>query len=191
MTDFAMGPIAPTEGRFPDYSFLLWKTADSQAKGDEAGKVSRAAETALRHFRDTETAKSSSHQQMANTIQLLLRTYNNPRDRQVAERLGSLWRDAAEEGEEILAGSVSQFKDFFLMHNQLGLPKITLTPDGTLRARWIYGEGHFFAVEFTGKPLLKLVAEVPRKWGLTAQHFSSEPIDNVVEFAQAIGATLA
>ena len=77
------------------------------------------------------------------------------------------------------------------MHRQLGLPKITLTPDGALRARWIRGEGHFFAIEFTGKPLLKLVAEVPRKPGVIANHFSSEPIERVTTFAQAIGVSLA
>lgn len=189
MTDFAMNPITPTGVVLPWCFPLPWKTADSRANGD-ANKVSKAAEEALRHFRDTETAKSSSHQQIANTIQLLLQTYNNPRDQQIAKRLSVLWRDAVEEGEEILAGSVSQFRDFFLMHNQLGLPKITLTPDGTLRVRWIHGVGHFFAIEFTGKPLVKLVAEVPRKQGLIAQHFSSEPIENVVAFAQAIHASL-
>lgn len=191
MTDFAINPQDPIKGVFAGYSSFPWKSVDSRANGDEAGIVSKAAEEALRKFRETETAKGSSHQQIANTIRLLLRTYNNPRDQQIAERLSVLLRDAAEEGEEILAGSVSQFRDFFLMHGQLGLSKITLTPDGTLRVRWIHGEGHFFAVEFTGKPLLKLVAEVPRKQGLTAQHFSSEPIENVVAFAQAIGASLA
>jgi hypothetical protein len=189
MTEFAMNPIAPT-GRAPLWFTLPRKTADSQADGD-AEKVSRAAERALFHYRDTETAKGSSHQQIANTIQLLLQTYNNPRDQQIAERLSVLWRDAVEEGEEILAVSVSQFRDFFLMHHQLGLPKITLTPDGTLRVQWIHGAGQFFAIEFTGKPLLKLVAEVPRKQGVIAQHFSSEPIESVFAFAQAIGASLA
>ena len=190
MTEFAMNPIAPTGGVFPWCFPLLVKTADSQANGD-ANKVSKAAEEALRHFRDTETAKGSSHQQMADTIQLLLQTYNNPRDQRIAERLSTLWKDAAEEGEEILAESISQFRDFFLMHRQLGIPKITLTPDGTLRVRWIQGKGHFFAVEFTGTPLIKLVAEVPREHGVTAQHFSSEPIKKVVAFAQAIEVSLA
>jgi len=188
MTEFAMNPMAPA-GTISPRVTLRWKTADSHANGD-ADKVSKAAVEALRHFHNTETAKGSSHQQIANTIQLLLQTYNNPRDRLIADRLNMLEIDAAEEGEDILAGSVSQFRDFFLMHPRLGFPKITLTPDGTLRVRWIHGEGHFFAVEFTGKPLLKLVAEVPRKQGVIAQHFSSEPIENVVAFAQAIGAAL-
>lgn len=189
MTEFAMNPIAPT-GRVPPWFTLPWKTTDSQANSD-AEKVSRAAEKALLHYRDTETAKGSSHQQIANTVQLLLQTYNNPRDRQIADRLNTLEKDAAEEGEEILAVSVSQFRDFFLMHRELGLPKVTLTPDGTLRGRWIRGEGHFFAIEFTGKPLLKLVAEVPRMPGVIANHFSSEPIERVIAFAQAIGVSLA
>jgi hypothetical protein len=188
MTEFAMNPIAPT-GRVSPWFTLPWKTADSHVNGD-AEKVLRAAEKALLHYRDTETAKGSSHQQIANTIQLLLQTYNNPRDRQIADRLIALEMDAVEEGEEILAGSVIQFRDFFLMHRQLGLPKITLTPDGTLRVRWIRGEGNFFAIEFTGKPLLKLVAEAPRKPGVIANHFSSEPIERVIEFALAIGISL-
>lgn len=190
MTDFTMRSTVQTGSVFPWCSPLLWKTADSQATGD-AHEVSKKAEEALRHFHDTETAKGSSHQQIANTIQLLLQTHNNPRDQQIVKRLGVLWRDAVEEGEEILPGSVSQFRDFFLMHTQLGLPKVTLTPDGTLRVRWIRGEGHFFAIEFTGKPLLKLVAEVPRKPGVIANHFSSEPIETVIAFAQAIGVSLA
>lgn len=190
MTDFAMNTIASAGEALPWCFPLLGKTADSRANGD-ANEVSKAAEGALRHFRDTETAKGSSHQQITNTIQLLLQTYNNPRDQQIAERLSALWKDAAEEGEEILAGSISQFRDFFLMHRQPGIPKITLTPDGTLRVRWIQGAGHFFAVEFTGTPLIKLVAEVPREHGVTAQHFSSEPIKKVVAFARAIEASLA
>lgn len=188
MTELAMNSVAPTGMVLPWFT-LPWKTADSHANGD-ADEVSRAAEKALLHYRDTETAKGSGHQQIANTIQLLLQTYNNPRDRQIADRLSTLGMDAVEEGEEILAGSVSQFRDFFLTHRQLALPKITLTPDGTLRVRWIHEEGHFFAIEFTGKPLVKLVAEVPRSQGITAQHFSSEPIENVVTFAHAIGASL-
>jgi hypothetical protein len=186
MTELVMKPV----GSILEYFSVPWKIAYSRANGEEAGKVSRAAEVALRHFVDTETAKGSSYQQFASTIELLLQTYNNPRDKQIAKRLSVLWRDAADEGEEILAASISQFRDFFLMHRQPRIPKITLTPDGTLRVRWIHGEGHFFAVEFTGKPLVKLVAEVPRLQGLTAQHFSSEPIANIVTFAQAIGAPL-
>ena len=174
MTEFAMRPVTPIMELLPGHFLSMWGFACSRAT--EADKVSEAARDALRKFCDTETVKGSSYQQVANTIQLLLQTYNNPRDRKIAERLDALWRDAVEEGEEILAESATQFRDFFLMNRQPGLPKITLTPDGTLRVRWIHEVGHFFAVEFTGKPLVKLVAEAPRKQGLTAQHFSSEPI---------------
>jgi hypothetical protein len=82
-----------------------------------------------------------------------------------------------------------QFVDFFLAQPRLGLPKITLTPDGTLRARWIGGQRNFVAIEFTGEPLAKLVAEIPRDSNLTAAHFASEPLKNILSVARAIGAS--
>jgi hypothetical protein len=111
-----------------------------------------------------------------------------PRDRQIADRITALHRDAIAEGDRILPDSLGQFKDFFLEHHDLDLPKITLTPDGTLRARWIHGPGSFVAIEFTGVPLAKLIAEIPRDNGLTARHFSSEPVQNIRSIARAIGA---
>ena len=88
-----------------------------------------------------------------------------------------------------LPASLRQFAYFFLTHPDLGLPKITLTPDGTLRARWIRGPRNFVAIEFTGEPLAKLVSEIPRQDNLTAAHFSTEPLKNVVSIARAIGAS--
>jgi len=96
-----------------------------------------------------------------------------------------------EEDEPIRPASVSQFKDFFLAHPELGIPKITLTPDGTLRARWIQGKGNFVALEFTGEQNAKLVAELPRDNDLTATHFGSEPLASIVAIAQSMGASFA
>jgi hypothetical protein len=120
-----------------------------------------------------------------------LRLSGNERNSRIADRLTALYRDSLSEGESMLADSVKQFAEFFLTHGELKIPKITLTPDGTLRARWIIGDGNFIAVEFTGKPLVKFVAEVPRNRGLTAQYFSSEPIENVLPAARAIGFSFA
>src|SRR5437763_5193920 len=72
------------------------------------------------------------------------------RDRRIGERLAELHRDSSAEGEIIHGESTRQFLSFFLTHPLLGLPKITLTPDGTLRARWIKGPGNFTAIEFIG-----------------------------------------
>ncbi len=135
---------------------------------------------------DTEHAAS---QQIFDATQALYLSSSRPRDRQIADRITALYRDAIAENEPILAGSLRQFTDFFLTHPALGLPKITLTPDGTLRARWIHGSGSFVAIEFTGEPLAKLVAEIPRDNGLTARHFSTEPITSILPIAIAIGAS--
>lgn len=131
-------------------------------------------------------------EEIFDTIQAFYLSNNSgPRDRQIAGRITALHRAALSEGERIRSKSLGQFKDFFLSHRELSLPKITLTPDGTVRARWIHGPGNFVALEFTGEPLAKLVAEIPRANGLTARHFSSEPISNIVAFAQACGASFA
>lgn len=116
-----------------------------------------------------------------------LRLSSNERNSRIADRLTALYQDSLSEGESVVADSVKQFAEFFLTYGDLKIPKITLTPDGTLRARWIMGDGNFIAVEFTGKPLVKFVAEVPRNRGLTAQYFSSEPLENVLPAARAIG----
>jgi hypothetical protein len=112
-------------------------------------------------------SEPTAAQQVFDAIQDLYLSHTTPRDRQIAERLIALHRDAIAENEGILGKSVRQFADFFIAHPALGLPKITLTPDGTLRARWIQGPASFVAIEFTGEPLAKLVAEVPRPGGLT------------------------
>jgi len=116
---------------------------------------------------------------------------NTPRNRQIAERITTLYRDAIAEDEHIQPESLRQFRDFFLTHPDLSLPKITLTPDGTLRARWIHGPSNFVAIEFTGGALVKMVAEIPRGNDVTAQRFSSESIQDVVSVARAIGALFA
>lgn len=143
-----------------------------------------------RLFPDIYTEHTTS-QQIFEAIHALYLSSNRPRDRQIAERITTLHRDAIAEEERILTDSLSQFTTFFLTNPDLGLPKITLTPDGTLRARWIHGPGNFVAIEFTGEPLVKLVAEIPRDNGLTARHFSSGPVKSILSIARAIGASFA
>ena len=135
------------------------------------------------------TPESADSEQIFDAIQSLYLSNNRTRDRQIAGRIIALYRDALAEDERILSASLRQFADFFLAHPDLSLPRITLTPDGTLRARWIQGEGSFTAIEFTGKPLAKLVAEIPREGGLTARYFSVEPVNKILSFARAIGAS--
>ena len=130
-------------------------------------------------------------QRIFDAIQALYLSHNVARDRQIAQRLTTLYRAALEEDEAIRPASISQFKDFFLAHPELGIPKITLTPDGTLRARWIHGKGNFVALEFTGAQNAKLVTEIPRDNGLTATYFGSEPVENIIAVAQGMGASFA
>jgi hypothetical protein len=128
-------------------------------------------------------------EQIFDTIQSLYLNENRPRNRQIADRIITLYRDAIAEDERILSASLHQFMEFFLTHPDLGLPRITLTPDGTLRARWIQGAGSFTAIEFTGGQIAKLVAEIPRECGVIAKCFSVEPINNIRSFADKIGAS--
>jgi hypothetical protein len=132
-----------------------------------------------------------SSQSIFDAIQALYLSHNRPRNRQIATRLTALYRAALEEDETIRPASISQFKNFFLANPDLGLPKVTLTPGGTLRARWIRGAGDFVAIEFTGEQNAKLVAEIPRDNGLTATHFGSEPLKNIVEIARGMGVSFA
>ena len=149
----------------------------------------RFTATALTTHVDFTAAALADIQQIFDAIQDLYQSSNLPRDRQIAERITVLHQDALGEDQQILPGSLRQFADFFLTHPGLGMPKITLTPDGTLRARWIRGPRNFVAIEFTGEPLAKLVSEIPRQDNLTASHFSSEPLKNIVSVACAIGAS--
>jgi hypothetical protein len=93
-------------------------------------------------FSDISTEYATG-QQIFDVIQALYLSSNRPRDRLITDRITALYRDAIAEDEPILAGSLGQFTNFFLTHPDLGLPKITLTPDGTLRARWIHGPANF------------------------------------------------
>jgi hypothetical protein len=135
--------------------------------------------------------EQTAGQQIFDAIQALYLSTNTPRDRQIAGRVTALHRGAIAEGDHISPDSLIQFRDFFLAYPELGVPKITLTPDGTLRVRWIHGPGSFIAIEFTGGPLAKLLAEIPRDGGLTARHFSSEPVRNILLIARAIEASFA
>jgi hypothetical protein len=135
------------------------------------------------------TAESADNEQIFDAIQSLYLSDNKPRDRQIATRIIALYRDALAEDECILLASLRQFTKFFLKHREPSLPRIILTPNGTLRVRWIQSTGSFVAIEFTGKPLVQLVAEIPRAGGETARYFSEELVDEVVSYARAIGAS--
>jgi hypothetical protein len=126
-------------------------------------------------------------QPVLDAVQALLSS-NNRQRAQLADRLSALHRDAIADDESVLEDSIRQFAAFFVTHSNLTLPKITLTPNGTIRVRWIQGTEHFIAIEFTGKPVTKMVAEIPRGGGVTAQYFISETLDNLEKTARAIGA---
>jgi hypothetical protein len=135
-------------------------------------------------------AEFTASQQIFDAIQALYLTGNTSRDRQIADRITALHRDGLADDEHILPASLRQFADFFLGHPELGFPKITLTPDSTLRARWIRGANEFVAIEFTGEPRVKLVAEIPRGDGLTGSYFATEPVSDIVSAIRALGASL-
>jgi hypothetical protein len=135
-------------------------------------------------------AERSNSEHIFDAIQSLYLSRNTPRDRRIGERITALHRDALAEDETMGADSLAQFAAFFLKNPGLGFPKITLTPDGTLRARWICGPGDFVAIEFTGHALAKGVAEIPRD-GETARYFFSESLRTIVDSAYKIGASFA
>lgn len=131
--------------------------------------------------------EQSEGERIFDAIQSLYLSTNRPRDRQIAERITELHRVILAEGEHIMPASLEQFTDFFLNHPALNFPRITMTPDNTLRARWIHGPENFVAIEFTGEALVRMVGEVPRG-GQTAAYFMSEPVESVVASGRAIGA---
>ena len=131
----------------------------------------------------------SDYDQLFDATQALYLSNNNPRDRKIADRLTTLRHIATDEDQHILPSSMTQMASFFLNHPALALPKITLTPDGTLRARWIKGPNNFVAIEFTGSPTAKLVAEIPVENNSTATYFSTQPLKTVVSTAQRLGAS--
>lgn len=122
-------------------------------------------------------------------IQPLYLSNNQPRDRQIVDRVTALYQDALAEDEYMVPTSIVQFREFFLSHPNLVVPKITLTPDGMLRTRWMRGLGDFVAIEFTGGSHAKLFAEIPRDHELTATYLGREPLANIVAAAEAMGAS--
>ncbi|SRR5579883_1486217 len=114
---------------------------------------------------------------------------NTFRNRRIAQRLKTLYRDALADNEDIVSESIDQFRDFFLANPGTSLPKITLTPDGTLRVRWIHGPNHFVAIEFTGEPLVKLVAEIPGEKGATELYVINYSVQDIFSVAQSIDAS--
>lgn len=134
-------------------------------------------------------AQGAVAEQIFETVQAFYLSANKPRDRHIAERITTLYRAALEEDEHILPASLNQFTQFFLANKGLGFPRITLTPDGTIRVRWIRGDGDFVAVEFTGEPDAKLVTEMP---GLVPpMRFSREPLVDVIAVVKALGGSFA
>jgi hypothetical protein len=131
------------------------------------------------------TVEGPAAEQIFDAVQALYLSNNKPRDQKIADRITALYRDALEEGEHIYPASLKQFTQFFLTNKDLGFPRITLTPNETLRVRWIQAEDNFVAIEFTGEPDAKLVVEIP---GLVPpMRFSREPLANVLAVAKAMG----
>jgi hypothetical protein len=173
----------PLRGAEPQRKYLAFPDITTESADKETGRRSRF------WVSPDIIAESADNEQIFDVIQSLYLSENGPRDRQIATRITALYRDALAEDERILSTSLRQFANFFLDHPDLGVPRITLTPDGTLRARWIQGAGNFTAIEFTGEPLAKFVAEIPREGGLTARYFSVEPVVKILSFTRAIGAS--
>lgn len=131
------------------------------------------------------TVEGPDAEHIFDAVQAFYLSNNKSRDRKIADRITALYRDALAEGEHIYPASLKQFTQFFLKNKDLGFPRITLTPDETLRVRWIQGKDNFVAIEFTGEPDAKLVAEIP---GLVPpMRFSREPLANVIAAAKAMG----
>ena len=128
-------------------------------------------------------------EQIFDVISSFYLSKNEPRDQQIANRLNTLYQDTLMEDERVLSVSLRQFTEFFLTHPDLNLPRITLTPDGTLRVRWLQGAGNFTAIEFIGGRVVKLVAEIPRESGETAKYFGIELIGKIRSVVETIGAS--
>ena len=158
---------------------------DEPLKADNCDpSVVATASTGVRFPAKENEQERTDSQEILEAIQPLFLS-SNPRDRTIAERITALHRDAIAEDELISLRSLCQVREFLLAHPKPGIPKITLTPDGTLRLRWIYGPGSFVAVEFSGGPLAKLVAESPRENGLTARTFATETVSRIAAPAHA------
>jgi hypothetical protein len=154
-------PNSGFTGTIPLARSLFWTTPADRTRAIAAR--AKAAASPRMFFVNIDLVFSDVGTEHASSEQIFhaigaLHLSNNPRDRKIAERITALYRDALADGERIGRTSLGQFTDFFLTHPDLGLPKITLTPDGTLRARWIHGPENFVAIEFTGGLLVKLVA---------------------------------
>lgn len=175
--------------RFPERPLAGGSTGTMHVWRELFEAATRSVQQLYSELPDIIVESTDATQQIFDAIEAFYLSNNRPRDRQIADRLTSLYRDALAEDEHILPPSLSQFTQFFLNHPDLGFPRITLTPEGTLRARWIQGPGNFVAIEFTGEPNAKLVAEIP---GLEPPiHFSTELLTNIVAMARAMGGSFA
>jgi hypothetical protein len=115
---------------------------------------------------------------------------NDARNRAIVDRLGAIAADAREEGDAIRPLSVAQLAGFFVEHPEVPVPKITMTPDGTLRARWIKGPGHFVAIEFLGRNEVRILAEVPRGRKPPRQAYAQIESGAVPAFVATLGTSL-
>ena len=70
------------------------------------------------------------------------------RNRRIALRLMELYLDACSEEEHISTASLRACVVFFLQCPDPSVPKITLTPDGTLRVHWRVGTPEALSIEF-------------------------------------------
>ena len=123
-----------------------------------------------------------------NNIEEFIYSKPTPINLKIADRLKSLYDDALDENEEITRQSICQFTEFFSKNSTAILPKITLAPNGVLRARWIYSDSKFFAVEFTGNTALKLVFQQDSSHSDQSKMNTSEiKISDIITFATEAG----
>jgi hypothetical protein len=176
---------------FKMLSELTLLRTDFTGTGLLSGKLFEAAAKRRMYWAvlNISAGSATASQCIFNAIQAFYLSHNTPRDRQIAQRLTALYRDALDEGETIRPASIVQFQTFFLENPNLGFPRITLSANGALRARWIKGKGEFVAIEFTGQPEAKLITEMPGQ--APPLHISSEPLANIVEAALALGGSFA
>lgn len=82
--------------------------------------------------------------------QELLDSCYGSRNMVILARLSRLYFDALVDDESIAKASFDQCVRFFLQCSDRSVPKITLTPNGTLHAHWRVGTSQALSREFTG-----------------------------------------
>lgn len=101
------------------------------------------------------------------------------RAQQITARLTALVPMALDDDTPILPASLAQCQAFFASHADVPMPKLIVTPDGTLRTRWIGKDGAFVALEWTGESLVCMVIGDRGPDGALYHNFLLVPPDHV------------